>query len=97
MNWTIEINRTATKQIAKLPKGIQRLTYLLLKDLELNGPTTGGSWKNYSKLKGMGSHDIRHCHLHHGKPTYVCCWEVNDKTLRVIEVFYVGTHEKAPY
>jgi hypothetical protein len=69
---------------------------LLIRDLEKNGPATSGGWKNYGKFKGM-SGDKRHCHLSKGQPTYVCCWEVLDKELKITEVYYVGTHEKAPY
>ncbi len=29
--------------------------------------------------------------------TYVCCWEVIDKRMKITEIYYVGTHEKAPY
>lgn len=96
MKWNILITNKAAKQIKKLPKTVQSALLLLLRDLELNGPTTGGSWKNYSKLKGQGA-DNRHCHLTKGKPTYVCCWEVKNKQLKILEVYYAGTHEKAPY
>jgi hypothetical protein len=27
----------------------------------------------------------------------VAVWEVHDKTIKLVEVTYVGTHEKAPY
>jgi hypothetical protein len=69
---------------------------LLIRDLEKNGPETGGGWKNYGKLKGMHG-DKRHCHLSKGLPTHVYCWELIDKNLKITEVYYVGTHEKAPY
>ena len=45
--------------------------FLLIRDLEKNGPATGGGWKDYSKLKGMIG-DKRHCHLSKERPTYVC-------------------------
>lgn len=54
-------------------------------------------WPNYSKLHGKKGKDRRHCHLQKGRPTYVCCWEVINKERKIIEVYYVGTHEKAPY
>lgn len=64
-------------------------------DLEEDGPTQK-NWPHYSKLKGHGKGvDKRHCHLLKGKPTYVACWEVTGK--KNLEVYYVGTHEKAPY
>ena len=31
------------------------------------------------------------------KPTYVAVWKVTDKPQKIIEVTYVGTHEKAEY
>lgn len=67
---------------------------LLCVDLENRGPAV--DWPNYGKLHGKKG-DKRHCHLQKGKPTYVCCWEVKDKKRKIMEVYYVGTHEKAPY
>lgn len=54
-------------------------------------------WPNYGKLHGKVTEDKRHCHFKKGKPTYVCCWEVIDDGVKIIEVYYAGTHEKAPY
>ena len=62
----------------------------LLMELE-NGPETP-KWPNYSKLGRM----TYHCHLKKGRPTYVACWTANKKN-KIIEVYYAGTHEKAPY
>lgn len=64
---------------------------MLMKEIEFLGPIRG-NWKNYSKL-GSIEH---HCHLKSGKPTYVVCWRVF-KDSKLVEVYYVGTHEKAPY
>lgn len=96
MNWKVIIPIKIGKKIAKLPKAVQAAVLLLVRDLESHGPETGGHWKNYGKLKGLPG-DKRHCHLSKGRPTYVCCWEVIDKKLKITEVYYVGTHEKAPY
>ena len=30
-------------------------------------------------------------------PTYVAVCEVTDETVKLVEVVYAGTHEKAPY
>jgi hypothetical protein len=68
---------------------------LLVADLEIRGPCPGDKWSNYSKI--VGSKEKHHCHLIKGRPTYVACWEVLDKKQRQIEVYYVGTHENAPY
>lgn len=51
----------------------------------------------YSKLVAGKAVDLRHCHITRGKTTYVVCWEVVDNKIRVIEVYYVGSHEKTPY
>lgn len=96
MVWTIQISHRVGKQINKLPKSAKAALLLLMRDLESNGPTTGGGWKNYGKLLGVQG-DKRHCHFLKGKPTYVCCWEVMNKQIKIIEVYYVGTHENAPY
>lgn len=91
IKWEVRVNRQSEKAIAKLPRGVKEQFIALLLDMRFQGPVRG-NWKNYSKL----SKDIHHCHIKKGHPTYVCCWR-SDPRLRVIEVFYVGTHEKAPY
>ena len=53
------------------------------------------NWANYSTLKGRNNEF--HCHIKKGKPTYVVCWRLGDKKIEMLEVTYVGTHEKAPY
>lgn len=95
--WNVTLTRCAYKQLKKLPNIVNEAVFFLMKDIRENGPSTSGAWKNYGKLKGMGGGDKRHCHLKKGSPTYVCCWEVIDKTVRIVEVYYVGTHEKASY
>lgn len=97
MAWTVEFTRTAAKQLKKLNKRALRTLELLVEDLVRLGPAPGPDWPNYGKLKGKKGQDKRHCHLVKGKPTYVCCWAVIDKQAKAIEVYYVCTHEKAPY
>lgn len=94
MNWQVFFTRHAAKQLEKLPQNIVEATHILVAEITLLGPMRY-NWKNFSKLRG--SDNLYHCHLKHGKPTYVICWEVKDKKIKVIEVYYVGTHEKAPY
>lgn len=93
--WQVKISERAQKQVGKLDQSVHLALRLLVSDLKLYGPIPGFRWRNYSKFKGK-SQDKRHCHLIRGKPTYVCCWEVF-KREKEIEVYYVGTHEKAPY
>lgn len=96
MNWNVFFSRNAAKQTEKLNKKVISILVLLVKDLRESGPAPGKQWPNYGKLINQKT-DIRHCHLMRGKPTYVCCWEVIDKQQKIIEVSYVGSHEKAPY
>ncbi len=92
MNWNVTLHPKVVKNIPKLPERVQKSLALLLREIELNGPARG-QWPNYSK---MGK-DMHHCHLKKGQPTYVAVWQVIDKEIRLIEVTYAGTHEKAPY
>ena len=92
MKWTVTIKKKVDKQIRKLPKSVQANLVALIREIEFSGPVRG-NWPNYGKIID----DIHHCHLKKGKPTYVAVWEVTDKQIKLIEVSYVGTHEKAPY
>lgn len=95
VSWNVKLSQKALKQINKLPLKVTLILRLLVKDLQTSGPAVA-NWPNYGKLRGEKS-DKRHCHLIKGNPTYVCCWEVIDKSVKLLEVYYVGTHEKAPY
>lgn len=97
MNWKVVLTKKTAKQLQKLPVYVRSTLLFLVKDLEAHGPATSGLWKNYCKFQGISNADKRHCHIIKGRPTYVCCWEVTNNKLKIIEVYYVGTHEKAPY
>lgn len=75
-----------------MPKSVQEQLILLIREIEAYGPVRG-NWPNYSKLVG----NLHHCHLKKSRPTYVAVWEVTSREVRLVEVIYVGTHEKAPY
>ena len=96
-NWTVDFSREAGKQYNKLKRNGSRPSIndtidLLVLDLKKNGPELL-DWPNYGPLeKGHF-----HCHLRKGRPTYVACWRIMDKKTKQIEVYYVGTHEGAPY
>ena len=92
MIWTVQIMRRALKQIDRLPVKVRESLADLIRDMELHGPVRG-NWPNYSRL----SENRHHCHIKKGQPTYVTIWEVTDKGIKLIEVIYAGTHEKAPY
>lgn len=91
--WTVSFTGKAAKQKSKLPEKIRLLADVLAKEMSLNGPHRK-NWKNFSPLSEKKTY---HCHLKDGRPTYVACWRVEDKTIKIIEIYYVGTHENAPY
>lgn len=77
-------------------------------EIERFGPTLGPNYRNWPHFSDLGK-DKYHCHLtkskdpgkHKGKKgadaCYVACWEIEDKKVKIVEVYYVGTHENAPY
>ena len=89
---TVKIMRRALKQADRLPVKVRESLADLIRDMEFHGPVRG-NWPNYSRL----SENRHHCHIKKGQPTYVTIWEVTNKGIKLIEVTYAGTHEKAPY
>ncbi len=94
MAWIVTYSKKAEKQYNSLPTIVQDRFDLLTAEIELSGPTRG-NWKNYAKLEGRKNQ--HHCHIKTGRPTYVAVWEETDNTIKLVEVTYAGTHEKAPY
>jgi mRNA-degrading endonuclease RelE of RelBE toxin-antitoxin system len=92
MTWTVTLSSRVAKGCKTLPKAVKKSLALLLTDIEDLGPVRG-DWPNYSKL----DHGRHHCHIKKGRPTYVAVWEENNGKVKLVEVTYVGTHEKAPY
>ncbi|MDY7000276.1 MAG: cytotoxic translational repressor of toxin-antitoxin stability system [Thermodesulfobacteriota bacterium] len=92
MSWTVTMGKRVLKLVKRLPLPVKENLATLLLDIEKDGPVRG-NWSNYGKL-GKNRH---HCHLKKGHPTYVAVWEEADKEIQLVEVTYVGTHEKAPY
>jgi len=92
MTWTVHLTNKAAKQAKKLPESVQDNLKLLLKEIMVSGPVRG-NWPNYSKL----SDSDHHCHIKKGRPTYVAVWREDRGQVKLVEVIYAGTHEKAPY
>lgn len=96
--WKVKLSPAAEKQYEKLKRSgsrkptINDVFNLLVIEMMCEGPYRT-NWRNYSPLEN----DKFHCHLKQGRPTYVTCWKILDKETKVIEVYYVGTHENAPY
>lgn len=92
MAWTVLVSPKAQKGIRKLPEPVRRALALLMEDIGDGGPVRG-DWPNYGKL----APHRHHCHVRKGRPTYVVVWEESKEGIRLVEVTYAGTHEKAPY
>ncbi len=92
MSWEVVYSKKAEKQQKKLSIKLQAILDALVADIKMNGPVRG-TWPNYSKLRA----DRHHCHLKKGNPTYVAVWQIIDKQIKIVEIVYAGTHEKAPY
>ena len=83
-----KVKKKVARGLKKLPKDVKRLLFLLIEDLKFDGPIQK-SWQNFSPL-GKNQY---HCHLNY---RYVACWTYNKGEIE-IEVYYVGSREKAPY
>ena len=97
-SWEVCYSNKAKKSALKLSVKVKMQLDLLAKEMEVEGPHRK-DWPHYGPLsKGPGiPENTYHCHIKGGRPTYVACWQVEDKKLKIIEIFYVGTHENTPY
>lgn len=92
MAWKVAIPKKTAKLVKKLPRKVQDAITLLIAQIEDTGPVRG-DWPNYSRLTRY----THHCHLRRGRPTYVAVWREVEGEIKLVEVTYAGTHEKAPY
>ena len=88
MKYEIRIKKKVDRGLTKLPADVQKLFFLLVADLQADGPIQK-SWRNFSPL---GGHRY-HCHLNYRN---VAGWTWRKNEI-VIEVYYVGSREKALY
>jgi mRNA-degrading endonuclease RelE of RelBE toxin-antitoxin system len=88
MAFEVRIQKKVARGLLKLPPDVKKLLFLLIEDLKADGPIQK-SWRNFSSLGG----NKYHCHLNY---RYVACWTHNKGEIE-IEVYYVGSREKAPY
>jgi hypothetical protein len=95
MAWDARVAGKAKKQAENLPQDVKTRFHYLLADLRDNGAVLPHR-SHFGKIRGKK--DTYHCHLTGGRPTYVACWRLTAKNeIEIIEVYYVGTHENAPY
>lgn len=88
MGYEVRIKKKVARGLERLPADVQKLLFLLILDLKSDGPIQK-SWRNFSSL----GKDRYHYHLNY---RYVACWTCRRNEI-VIEVYYVGSREKAPY
>jgi mRNA-degrading endonuclease RelE of RelBE toxin-antitoxin system len=88
MAYQVRIKKKVARGLTKLPENVKQLLYLLVADLQNEGPIQP-TWRNFSSL----GDDRYHCHLTY---RYVACWTHRRGEI-IIEVYYVGSREKAPY
>lgn len=98
VKWQVFFTTSADKKRLKLPENVKESLASLIGDMEQDGPIQK-EWPHYSALKKRKNipSNAHHCHIKSGRPTYVACWLVEDKKIKIIEIYYVGTHENAPY
>lgn len=88
--WEVKQKRKLERKIKILPEPVRLLYQALVYDLKARGVNPGKRWKNFSAI-GKNKY---HCHLNYN---YVACWELIDNKVRIMEVYYVGSRENAPY
>ena len=84
----VSVKKKALKDTEKMPVSVQENLAALLEDLREKGPVQPG-WPNYSRI----GKEMYHCHL---AWKWVACWYCEDKA-SIIEVYYAGSRENAPY
>lgn len=86
--FVIRLKKKIEKNAKKMPNNVQEKLTQLIKDLREKGPFRA-EWPNHSKSGG----NRYHCHLSHN---WVACWKYEKETI-VIEIYYVGSREKASH
>ncbi len=86
--YEVFFTKRVQKQVKELPNLIQKKLAILVDDLCEKGPIRT-EWPNFSKLEDTKYH----CHLAH---KWVVCWRCENKSI-IIEVYYAGSRENAPY
>ena len=84
----VKIKKKILKKLQKIPKDIQFTFESLVDDLTEKGPIRK-EWPNFSKI----GDNKYHCHLSY---KWVACWQNENESL-IIEVYYAGSRENAPY
>lgn len=86
--YEVRVAKGTRRRLDKAPAFVRDKFAALMLDLEASGPVQT-TWPNYSKL---GENEY-HCHL---ARKWVACWR-SERGSVVVEVYYAGSREDAPY
>jgi len=86
--YTVKLTAKTKKMIKKLPLDVQEIFALLIMDIQKNGAIRK-NWRNFSAL----CKNKYHCHLNY---SWVAYWKW-EKGSFIVEVYYAGSRENAPY
>ena len=86
--YMVKISKKVRKQVKKMPLDVQDIFTVLVEDIKRHGAIRT-NWRNFSDL-GKGKY---HCHLNYH---WVACWTW-EKGAFIVEVYYAGSRENAPY
>ena len=86
--YTVLMRSKCSKMVKRLSEKDRHTLMRLIKNIEEKGPIQPG-FMNYSKL----SRTEYHCHLSYH---WVACWRCEEGRY-IVEVYYVGSRESAPY
>ena len=86
------VSRQAAKQIGRLPVAVRKSLITLMREIETSGPVRG-NWPNYGLLRKA----VITVTLKKGVRLMWLFGKWLDKAIKVVEVIYAGTHERAPY
>ena len=84
----VVIKNKVLRGLYKIPVAEQKKLKVLVNDIQNEGPVQI-KWPNYSKL-GKNKY---HCHLSY---KWVACWRYEQDSI-IVEVYYAGSRENAPY
>ena len=90
--YEVRLSKKACKSLGRLPEMEKYRFALLLADIRANGPIRK-NWKNFSELESGRGWAKYHCHLSYH---WVACW-IWEKDSIIVEVYYAGSREAAPY
>jgi mRNA-degrading endonuclease RelE of RelBE toxin-antitoxin system len=93
VEYEVRLHPKVRKNLPFMPEKVQDKLDYLLRVLRESGPTGPHGWTNYGKLRG--AENLYHCHLT-GNHAWIACWS-HEKNVLTIEVYYVGSHQNAPY